>query len=247
MKKYLLAILICGLWSFISNQAEEGLITYTTKVNMHKNLPEEREELKKMIPEFNITRNVLLFNAAESLYKSLVEEENPFDQPSGGNRMIMRTGSSNETYVDRNEQLVTQLREFMGKRYLIKKEQNRIPWKLENDTKEIQGYTCKSASYTDENNRKIKAWYTEEIRIALGPDNFQGLPGLILEVAINDDDMVISAEKIELRALKKNELKAPKGGQEVTDEEYRTLLEEQMKNMGIQQQGSGTIRTFLRN
>lgn len=247
MKKYLLAILICGLWSFISNQAEEGLITYTTKVNMHKNLPEEREELKKMIPEFNITRNVLLFNVAESLYKSLVEEENPFDQPSGGNRMIMRTGSSNETYVDRNEQLVTQLREFMGKRYLIKKEQNRIPWKLENDTKEIQGYTCKSASYTDENNRKIKAWYTEEIRIALGPDSFHGLPGLILEVAINDDDMVISAEKIELRALKKNELKAPKGGQEVTDEEYRTLLEEQMKNMGIQQQGSGTIRTFIRN
>lgn len=247
MKKYCLAILICTLWSFKSNQAEEGLITYTTKVNMHKNLPEERAELKRIIPELNITRNVLLFNAAESLYKSLGEEENPFDQPNGGNGMIMRTASSNETYLDRNESIITQLREFMGKRYLIKKEQNRIPWKLESDTKEIQGYSCKSASYTDENNRRVKAWYTEELRIPLGPENFQGLPGLILEVTINNDDIVISAEKIEWRALKKNEMKVPKGGLEVSDEEYRSLLEEQMKNMGIQQQGSGTVRTFIRN
>lgn len=247
MKKYFLAILICALWSFVSNQAEEGLITYTTKVNIHKNLPEERAELKKMIPEFNTTKNVLIFNTEESLYKSLVEEENPFEQTAGGARMIMRSGGSNETYVDRNELTVIQLREFMGKRYLTKKEQTRIPWKLENDTKEIQGYSCKSASYTDENNRRIKAWYTEEIRIPLGPESFQGLPGLILEVTINDDDMVIRAEKIEWRALKKNELKVPKGGQEVTDEEYKALVEEQVKNMGIQQQGSGTIRTFIRN
>jgi GLPGLI family protein len=247
MKKYLLVMVLCGLWSFISNQAEEGIITYSTKINMHKNLPEERAELKKIIPEFNTIKNVLLFSPTESLYKGLIEEENPFDQPAGGTRMVMRTAGSNETYLDRNELTVIQLREFMGKRYLIKREQNRIPWKLENDTKEIQGYACKSASYTDENNRKIKAWYTEDIRIPLGPESFQGLPGLILEITVNEDDMVIRAEKIEWRALKKNELKAPKGGQEVTDEEYRVLLEEQMKNMGIQQQGSGTVRTFIRN
>ncbi len=233
MMKYMLAILVCALCSFVSQETSEGVITYSTKVNMHKRIPAEREEMKQMLPEFNITENVLLFNDSESLYKSIPKEVNPFDQAQGGgSRMVISTALSNETYLDRNESLVTQLKEFMGKKYLIKKELNRIPWKLEAESKEIQGHICKSASYVDENQREIKAWYTEEIRIPLGPENYQGLPGLILEVAVNDDDIFITTEKIEWRTLKKNEIKAPKGGQEVTEEEYQALLEDQMKNMG---------------
>lgn len=247
MKKYVFAILACAFWSFISQQTPEGVITYATKINMHKRIPAEREEMKQMIPEFNISRSMLLFSPAESLYKPIPEEENPFDQAPGGGRVMMRTVMANETYLDRNESLVTQLREFMGKKYLIKKELNGIPWKLENETKEIQGYTCKSAFYIDENKREIRAWYTEAIRQPLGPENFHGLPGLIMEVVINDDEIVISAEKLELRSLKKNELKAPKGGQEVTEEDYRAMVEEQMKNMGMQPNGQGSFRMIIRN
>jgi GLPGLI family protein len=247
MKKYLLAILACAFWSFISQETSEGIITYTTKVNMHKRIPAEREELKKMTPEFSISKSILLFSTEESLYKPVPEDENPFDQASGGGRIVMRSIMANETYLARNESLVTQLREFMGKKYLIKKEQNGIPWKLENGTKEIQGYTCKSAVYLDENKREIRAWYTEAIRQPLGPENLHGLPGLIMEVVINDDEIVISAEKLELRPLKKNELKEPKGGQEITEEDYRAMLEEQMKNMGIQSEGQGNFRMIIRN
>ncbi|MBW3467049.1 GLPGLI family protein [Arthrospiribacter ruber] len=247
MKKYILAVLACLLLSFISQQTEEAAIIYSTKVNMHKRIPEDRQEMKQMVPEYNITKNILLFNENESLYKSLPEEENPFDQTSGGNRIMVRTISPNETYLDRDKSMVTQLREFMGKKYLIKKEQNQIPWKLEQDTKEVQGFLCKSASFIDENEREIKAWYTEDIRVSLGPESYNGLPGLILEVAINDDDMVISAEKIDWRALKKNEIKVPKGGQEVSEEEYMAMIEEQMKSMGMQPQGSGGFRMIIRN
>ncbi|EOZ99243.1 hypothetical protein A33Q_0621 [Indibacter alkaliphilus LW1] len=247
MKKHILAIMACLLLSFISQQTEEAAIIYSTKVNMHKRIPEDRQEMKQMVPEFNITKNILLFNENESLYKSLPEEENPFDPSSGGNRIMIRTVSPNETYLDRDESLVTHLREFMGKKYLIKKEQNLIPWKLEQDTKEVQGFLCKSASYIDENQREIRAWYTEDIRVSLGPESYHGLPGLILEVAINDDDMVISADKIEWRTLKKNEIKAPKGGQEVSEEEYMAMIEEQMKSMGMQPQGSGGFRMIIRN
>ena len=247
MKKYLLAVLVCALWSFVSQEANEGLITYSTKINMHKRIPAEREEIKQMIPEFNITKNILLFNTNESLYKNSPEEENPFDQGSVVNRTMIRTVPPYMTYLDRNESLVTQLREFMGKKYLIKKDQNRIPWKLLGETREIQGYPCKSATFTDENQREIKAWYTEDIRIPLGPDSFHGLPGLILEVGINEDEIIISVDNIEWRALKKNELKVPKGGQEVTEEAYRAMMEEQMKNMGIQSQGQGGFRMIIRN
>jgi GLPGLI family protein len=249
MKKYLLAMLVCASWAFVSEQIDQGVITYTTKVNMHKRLSSEQEEMKKMVPEFTSSQNQLFFNQSESLFKPVPPDENPFDQGPGadGPRMI-RMVLQNETYFDRDENMITQLKEFMGKKYIIKKETNRLPWKLEDETREIQGFICKKAFYIDENEREITAWYTEAIRFPIGPENFFGLPGLILEVAINTDDMIITADKIDFRALKKNELKMPKGGQEMSDGEYRAMVEEQMEKMGMQGgTGGGGFRMMIRN
>jgi len=247
MKRYLLAMLVCASWAFVTEKIDQGVITYTTKVNMHKRLSSEQEEMKKMVPEFTSTQNQLFFNQSESLFKPLPPDENPFDQVPGadGPRMI-RMVLQNETYLDRDENMITQLKEFMGKKYIIKQETNRLPWKLEDETRKIQGYICKKAFYTDENEKEITAWYTEAIRVPIGPENFFGLPGLILEIAINTDDMIITADKIDLRALKKNELKEPKSGQEITDGEYRAMVEEQMEKMGAQG-GQGGFRMMIRN
>lgn len=247
MKKYLLAMLVCASWAFISHQVEHGVITYSTKVNVHKRIPADQEEMKKMVPEFNVTESLLVFSGEESLYKPVPINENPFDQgPGDGGPRMMRMVLQNEIYVDRSSEIMTQLREFMGKKYIIQKETTRIPWKLGQDTKEIQGMLCKNAFYTDENQREIVAWFTEEIRLPIGPEIFHGLPGLILEVSINTDDMIITADKIDLRALKKNELRIPKGGQEITDEAYRAMAQEQMEKMGAQS-GQGGFRMMIRN
>ena len=247
MKKYILAILVCASWAFISKEVSEGVITYTAKINMHKRIPAEQDEMKKMIPEFNTSQHMLVFNEMSSLYKAVPVDENPFDAQAGagGGRMVMRMINQNETYFDRDEDMVIQLREFMGKNYLTKNDSKRLPWKLGSDTKEIQGYLCKNAFFNDENEREILAWYTEELRIPIGPDRFHGLPGLIMEVNINDDEMVISIEKMDFRSLKKNELKEPKGGQEISDEEYRAMMQEQMEKMGAQ--GQGGFRMMIRN
>lgn len=256
MKKYLLAILVCASWGFISDEISQGVVTYTTKTNIHKRIPPEQSEMKKMIPEFNTTQNQLFFNELESLFKPLPVDENPFDQSSGGGswtssgsgggQRMIRMVLQNETYINRDNDMMTQLREFMGKKYIVKKETSRIPWKLGHDTKEISGYTCKSATYTDENKREITAWYTEQIRLPLGPESFHGLPGLILEVAVNKDEIVITADKIDLRALKKNELKEPKSGEEMTDEAYKAMVEAEMEKMGAQG-GQGGMRMIIRN
>lgn len=247
MKKYMLAILVCASWAFISNEVSEGVITYTTKINMHKRIPAEQEDMKKMIPEFNTSQHMLVFNGLSSLYKAVPVDENPFEAQGGpgGGRMVMRMVNQNETYFDRDEDMVIMVREFMGKKYLTKNDSKRLPWKLGSDTKEIQGYLCKNAFFTDENEREISAWYTEELRIPIGPDRYHGLPGLILEVNINKDEMIISVDKLDFRALKKNELKEPKGGQEMSDEDYRAMVQEQMEKMGAQ--GQGGFRMMIRN
>lgn len=53
-------------------------------------------------------------------------------------------------------------------------------WDLINETKIIQGYTCKKA-IGKYHHKTIIAWYTEEIPISEGPYTFKNLPGLVLE------------------------------------------------------------------
>jgi GLPGLI family protein len=55
----------------------------------------------------------------------------------------------------------------------------------------------------------ITAWYTPEIPVNQGPENYWGLPGLILE--INDSKTVILCSKIVLNLKKKRNKGAGKG------------------------------------
>jgi GLPGLI family protein len=246
MKKLLIGLLLISASAFAQDKSLEGSITYTSKTNMHKRIPAGQEEIKKMIPEFSTAQNELLFNELQSLFKPVPVDENPFESNVGGQRTSFRMVMQNETFIDRDNDEVVQLRDFMGKKYLIRNEIKRLPWKMGNETKTIHGYLCKNAWFTDENQREIMAWYTEEIRLPVGPEIYQGLPGLILEVVINQDEMLISADKIALKALKKNELKEPKGGVEMSDEDYKAMVKEQVEKMG-NQRGQGNVRMMIRN
>lgn len=54
-------------------------------------------------------------------------------------------------------------------------------WQISNETKEIAGYTCRKAT-SNLMGYYFEAWYTDEIPINIGPEKFDGLPGLILYV-----------------------------------------------------------------
>lgn len=83
----------------------------------------------------------------------------------------------------------------------------------------------------------ITAWYTPEIPINQGPENYWGLPGLILEVT--DGKTVILCSKLVLNTKEKKEIKAPKKGKEVTQAEYDKIVMEKMNEMREMNQGQG--------
>ncbi|MBL7858500.1 MAG: GLPGLI family protein [Cyclobacteriaceae bacterium] len=233
----------------VFGQVTQGVITYETKINLHRRLPKEREEMKAMIPEFRTTKEQLFFRGSESLFKPLIEdEEEDIVGTAGGGTFQMRMRQPNtEVYMDQNETIFISKQEFMGKEYLIEDTLKMSPWKFGTETKTIQGYECKQAFFTEETQmmvmgpsgpvatpqqQEITAWYTDKLRPFLGPDRFNTLPGAVLAVDINNGERVIVAQKIETRELKKNELKKPTTGAKVTRAEYRKLVDEQMKNMG---------------
>ncbi len=227
---------------FAQAQSAEGLITYEVKVNLHRRLPPGQEARKAMIPEFRTTKQQLYFNSSESLYKPIIEdEEEDMNAGNSGGMRIRIQQPNDETYIQPSETKLISKREFMGKDYLIKDTLKIAPWKLGTETKEIQGYLCKMAWYVDERQpdrkQEITAWYTDQLRPMLGPEQFGSLPGAVLAVDINNGERVIIARQIELRTLKKNEMKVPDKGQEMSQAEFRKMVDETMKQMG----GNGRV------
>jgi GLPGLI family protein len=246
----LLGVAVCLIASInvlTAQTSNEGVINYEVKINMHRRLPKEREDMKAMIPEFRTEKQQLFFNNNESLYKKLEEdsEEEMSSSHGGGGMTIRMTAPKIDIHLDNSTQQRTTKQEFMGKEYLILDTLKVAPWKFGTETKTIQGYECKQAYYTDETRpdqkMEITAWYTDKIRPFLGPERFQTLPGTILAVDINNGERVILAKTIEFRTLKKNDLKIPSGGIKTTQAQFRAMVEEQMKRMG----GSGGM--IIRN
>jgi len=230
----------------------EGIISYEVKMNMHRNIPKEREGMKNMIPEYRTTKQQLFFNNTESFYKTVVEDEEEASfsgtAPGGGGmRMVFRMPNI-EMYFNQETGRIVSKQEFMGKNYLITDSVKMSPWKFGTETRTIANYECKMAYFTrtdtirvmngpDNPEKRVRtseitAWYTDKIKPFLGPERYNTLPGTVLAIDINNGERVFVATAVELRSLKKNELKEPTSGTKVTQEEFQKLMQEQMKQMG---------------
>ena len=127
-------------------------------------------------------------------------------------------------------------REFFGKKFLIEGENKAFKWKLIPEQKEILGYACMKAMHSD-STKTITVWFTTGIESASGPDGLNGLPGLILAVDYNDGERIIMAKEVNIEALPKGILERPEDGKKVTQEEFRAIAEEKMKEMEAEGRG----------
>lgn len=83
----------------------------------------------------------------------------------------------------------------------------------------------------------VTAWYTPQIPVNQGPDEYWGLPGLILEVNAGRTTMLCT--KIVLNPEEKDEIKAPRKGEEVSREEYAEIVKNKMEEMREMYRGRG--------
>lgn len=247
----------------ITNQGE---IVYTTTVNMHKQIRGPRaDEIKKMVPEFQKLKHVLYFNESEALSHKLKEEQDvneaDLDQGRGGFRMRMMGGGADDRYyTNLDEETITNQVNFMGKDFLVQDDWETKQWKLTGQSKEILGYTCYQANLVikvdttaqKEENREgrgrgprrrgpksVEAWFTTEIPVSAGPNNYHQLPGMVLEVNIDEGNQVIKAESVDLKELEEGTITEPTKGKKVTQEEFRKIQREKFEEMRKEYGGRG--------
>ena len=208
-------------------------------MDLHKTLPPDRQDMKDMIPQFNVSMYELTFAGDESIYQVQKQEElPPTSTTAPGGPPGMRFGRANRiVYKNLAENNMIDSRDFMQKQFLLVGEPIARKWKIGTKQKEILGHNCMEASFRADSVTALVAWFTPQLSISNGPADYQGLPGMILQVDINDGQRLLTATEVMLDSVDTSIIVAPTKGKEVTPEEFEKIREEKMKEMGIQHGG----------
>jgi len=201
MKKYLIFVLTVLITGNISNaQSSSGRINYTVKHDWVKKIiavdymsKSKREQFQYMWGSSSeyTEKSVLLFNSNSYFYEEPVDEESNYGF----------SWKSSEYLIYRNtkENLTYDVIRFQNKLYVIEDSIQYPKWKILNDLKEVAGHICMNASWYDEiKMNKVIAWFALDWPASFGPERYGGLPGVILEINVNDGAQIITADKIEL-------------------------------------------------
>lgn len=235
--------------------AQEGSIVYDRAIKYDFEIPEAWKEYRDKIPSQSTTTMVLLFSESASLMKEVPveEEEAPVTDGIGsraqGMAMRLKMGSTSrsdqetilETYMDQDEGLFAETRDFMSRTFRITGEQPAYAWKLSGEQSEFLGYMVQKATAVQDSST-IDAWFTPEIPVSAGPGLFGGLPGMILVVSVDDERIVYSAKEVDLDGLGDEVIKTPEDGKKVSEEEYEQIVEEKLAELAALKKNRGSDR-----
>jgi GLPGLI family protein len=211
-----------------------GRVTYMShksidlKLDSTKYDLETRNKLQGFFTKQFQNEYVLDFSATTSLYSE--QDKISLNSTSKIGRDKLHKNFETKAY--------TRKLELLGKVFLIKDSIKSKKWEIKNETKNIGNYTCTKATYNYKKNDSlinVTAWFTKEISVSNGPDTYDGLPGLILQ--IDDGFYTILSTKVELNT--ENTIKLPKGGKVVTQNEYDAIYAEKQK------EGKSKARAYL--
>lgn len=233
MKKLLFISFIFYLPFLTSAQQfiTKGKIEFERKINVHKQFEGEGDwiqELKKTIPQYNITYFNFFFDGNKSVYKP--GRENPDSRPG----MDWGNGPAKENIVQTNYQtqhFISQKQVFETL-FLVEDSLRKINWKYTTDTRKIAGFTCRKASGIIMDSVFVFAFFTDEIMVSGGPEGFSGLPGMILGIAIPRMHTTWFATKLELAEVTEKDLAPPVKGKKTTIADLEKSLQVFLKDWG---------------
>ncbi len=228
--KYTVTLLL-AIFTIVSCNAQSLKVEYTETMDLSKQLESiEDPTIKQLVlaQTGKAQHYELISSKGVSLYQEKQQE-----QGNNGNVKVLREG--NIVYKNHKTKQIVKQRNFMSRTFLIENKLTKPAWQLTNETIKIGDYSCKKALLKIGDN-SITAWFTEEIPINEGPQEYFGLPGLIMKVKL--ESTVIEAIKI-TPLKQKTVLNPPMKGKKVTQAEYNKIVKEKTESLGGKDSGNG--------
>ena len=214
-----------------------GTIEYNKSSNTHAILPKILtpeneaiyrpvfEQLKAKEPQFRVVTSTLKFADNKTLFTPVAPETRPsLSLP------IMEQFST--VYTDLATGMATSQKEVYGDVVLVADTARKINWKITDETRDILGYSCRRANAIIMDSVYVVAFYTDKIPVSGGPESFNGLPGMILQVALPHDNVSWLATKITDSAVPPTTIVPPKKGKASNNKDFRAMLDKVLKGQG---------------
>jgi GLPGLI family protein len=240
MKKYL--VLLCCIYFTATSQGQQqflakGKIEYERRINVHRQFDWVTEEdgafFKEYIsklPKVNITYFELSFSGSKTIYKPGKREA----EGTAPNMWGIGPAKENLVLTDLQTQQITGLKKIFEETFLVQDSVRKPEWKISDESRTIAGFECRKAVAKLFDSVYIVAFYTDEISTSGGPESFNGLPGMILEIAIPRLYTTWIATKVELSEPPETEFVIKGRGKKVNEKGLFTTLQSSMKDWGKQ-------------
>lgn len=215
-------------------------ITYrvllANRVELEKQNDNVKQHYLKTQNELEKIRYKLIFNNNLSLFsieKSLNNDNSGFYQKSaisivGEDVYFRESFKSNKILIERN---------FLDKKFLILDRINNN-WSLDRKSKKIGTYTCYLANlevdpvFKNEKTKTVEAWYSPDLPYPIGPGEYGGLPGIIVE--LRTDYFILVIDEIRLNQKEITNIEQPTSGTRIGVDEFNKLVQDKLDEFGFE-------------
>jgi GLPGLI family protein len=219
----------------------QGKIEYERTVNQYAQLDDNNswtELEKKTMAQYRTNYFDLLFTRSKTLYKPGREVPEKTNQI-----FIEQPAQDNVIYADLdNEKGVSQKKVF-EEVFLIQDSLRKIKWKITDETRTIAGFSCRRANALIMDSIYVVAFYTDEILTSGGPESFNGLPGMILGVALPHQHITWFATRVEAVTVPEVQVVAPAKGKKTSNPALLETIQHSLKNWG--KRGAQFMQTIM--
>lgn len=227
--KYMLIVMSLLMYLHTEAQEMEGIVTYEriyhwsriySRLDYLSQEEKDRIKLTWGSDDENKTNMRLVFTPTKSKYTY------ESDQASSDDGRYSWRQREFLIFRDYEKEQITEMIEMLGKTYIIEDSLVAPHWRVMNQIKDVNGYVCMLAISEDTIKKQtIKAWFAHDLAVSAGPEQYFGLPGLIMELDMNDGDVIITATRVEMKPVGE-EISLPKKikGKKIDAKTYKSIL-----------------------
>ncbi len=192
-------------------------------------IPAFMQQYRSTAPQFWKDSFDLFFDVNHSLYQPVnpdIDFSKTFSIP---------VAYKNQVYSNFESGVVTTVKQAFEKSFFVKDSLKTIKWKLTDETREIAGYQCHRANALFFDSIYVVAFYTDEILSRGGPESFNGLPGMILGLAIPHQHISIFATRVTGLDTAPDKWKLPVQGKNIltNNKEFNVVTSRMLKDFGL--------------
>jgi GLPGLI family protein len=235
MKKIIYNIFFLLIPCYLFTQEKfiyEGKIEFERKINVQRQAEGEDYDMSwfkdvlSKLPAFHNSIFSLQFNGDQTMYGPVGEV------PVLQFPWLIGPAKENIIVTDLNKQFRQSFKSVFEQKYIISDSLKQTEWRITDEKRTIAGMECRKAVTVICDSVYVVAFYTDEIPVTGGPESFNGLPGMILGIAIPRLYTTWFATKVTLSKPALNEFKANQRGQKTDEAKLRNTLKRSLGDWG---------------